>query len=137
MDKLIMAHLSPKIKPQKHYHHKPLPPGLVHMQAVVDRLPWHIVVNVILQATTGGLSDAAIDESLRAAVKFQEQRSWRCASCMRWVTTPNLILVCLVPESDKIEFHMYCPRCEAKHGNSTDAVRKAVAPYVVGEEWER
>lgn len=107
-----------------------IPERLRPVIPLMAQLPVNMHIVIIEAASRAGLGLDGAAEGFRAAVEFQNQARWRCASCYRWLDRMNLPICCSTEHG--VKFAAVCPRCERRH-RTDEALRRAIAGYV-GEE---
>jgi hypothetical protein len=109
----------------------PLPAHLSHLKAEMLKLPFHMLIELIVGGSEVQATDAQICAGIKAAAAFYTHTSHRCGSCFGWTDNEHTFVAILDGE---YHFSACCEKCKKKirNGTATQAMKKNMRGHLMG-----
>jgi hypothetical protein len=107
----------------------PLPSHLKHIEPSVRKLPFGLLMELVVGGACMGASDEQIADGLKAAADFASQSEYRCGACLGWTDFDHAF--CIL-DDDIYRFGACCERCRQKisNGQATKAMGANMRAYL-------
>lgn len=106
----------------------PLPPQLKHMDAAIRKLPFGLLIELIIGGAATGATDEQICAGLLAAATAFATSDHRCSACFGWTDTEHVFSVVV---DGVYRFGSCCERCRGKiiRGAGTPTMRRNICEH--------
>lgn len=110
----------------------PLPKRLRHLEPSIRKLSVDIFLRVVINGVAIGCTSDEIDEGVRLAAEFAEQKEHRCAACLRWSDEYHALATA---GAGGYRFFAVCVRCQERieQGTATRQMQRNLLSYGLGE----